>query len=67
MKTALAATGVFCIGGGEAFCLFGPIRYQDVVHILCHVILYSGMVLVAGAAALHAIHIRRQRRSSASG
>ena len=62
MRTSLAAMGVFCIGGGEAFCIFGPMRYQPVIHIVCHVILYAGIVLVAGAAALHVIHLRRTRR-----
>lgn len=48
-----AATGVACIFGGEALCLLGPIAYERQVHLICHAILYSGVGLVAIAAALH--------------
>jgi len=48
-----AATGVACIFGGEALCLLGPIAYERQVHLICHVILYSGVGLVVVAAALH--------------
>lgn len=48
-----AATGVACIFGGEALCLLGPIAYERWVHLICHAILYGGVVLVICAAALH--------------
>ena len=60
MKTALAALGVLCIFGGEAFCIFGPML--DTVHIICHIILYSGVVLVAAATALHGVHVVQRRK-----
>jgi hypothetical protein len=46
-------TGVLCIIGGEAFCILGPLRYEQIVHITCHVVLYSGVVLVCVGAGLH--------------
>lgn len=49
----LVLTGVVCIFGGEAFCIFGPLTYEHIVHIGCHAVLYSGMVLVGVGAALH--------------
>jgi hypothetical protein len=41
--------------GGEALCVFGPLRYETVIHRVCHAILYAGiglagvsMVLLSG-------------------
>jgi hypothetical protein len=48
-----AATGVACIFGGEALCLLGPMAYERQIHLVCHVILYSGVGLVVIAAALY--------------
>ncbi len=38
--------------GGEAFCFFGPLSYPHFVHVVCHAVFYSGVVLCAGAAVL---------------
>ena len=64
MKNTLAAAGVCCIFGGETFCIFGPLQYQDIIHIVCHVILYLGIGFVAGGAALHGRDILRKRKVS---
>ncbi|HEU4693577.1 MAG TPA: hypothetical protein VFS23_34675 [Vicinamibacterales bacterium] len=48
-----AVTGVLCIFGGEALCILGPLRYEQQVHVICHVILYAGVGLVALAALVH--------------
>ena len=53
------ALGVVCIFGGEGLCLLGPSAYERQVHLLCHVILYSGVGLVVIGVALH--WIRRAR------
>ena len=42
----LVPVGVILIIGGEMFCLLGPLRYEDVVHVSCHAALYAGIVLV---------------------
>ena len=47
------ATGVFCIFGGEALCLLGPMAYERQVHLICHAILYGGVGLVVIGAVLH--------------
>ncbi len=39
--------------GGEAFCLFGPFSDTRLVHVACHVVFYTGVVLCVGAAVLH--------------
>jgi hypothetical protein len=49
----LACAGVGCIGGGELLCIFGPLRYERLVHIACHAIFYIGIVFVGLGAALH--------------
>ena len=49
----LVGTGVVFIFGGETFCILGPMRYEAVVHVVCHAILYSGMGLVGLGAVLH--------------
>ena len=64
MKTVLAMVGVLCIGGGEAFCIFGPIHYQNTVHIVCHAILYSGIACVALAALAHIKGFRDKRQKN---
>lgn len=49
----MLATGVVFIFGGETFCILGPMRYEAVIHGVCHAILYSGMGLVGLGAVLH--------------
>jgi hypothetical protein len=49
----LLGTGVVFIFGGETFCILGPMRYEAVIHVVCHAILYSGMGLVGLGAVLH--------------
>ena len=46
----VATVGVLMIFGGEALCLFGPLRYERLIHRVCHGIFYSGIVLVVLAA-----------------
>ena len=52
MELRLVLAGVVCIFGGEAFCILGPLTYEHIVHISCHAVLYSGMILVGVGAAL---------------
>jgi len=49
----LVGTGVVFIFGGETFCILGPMRYEAVMFVVCHAILYSGMSLVGLGAVLH--------------
>ena len=49
----LALVGASCIIGGEALCLLGPLRYDRIVHFICHAILYVGIASVALGAVLH--------------
>lgn len=49
----LAVLGVLCIFGGEALCILGPLRYEQQIHVICHVILYAGVGLVALAGLVH--------------
>jgi len=49
----LAVVGTILIFGGEIFCLVGPLRYERLVHLSCHTILYAGIVLVSIGAAMH--------------
>ena len=49
----LLLAGVVCIFGGEALCILGPLRYEHVVHLACHAVLYTGIVCVGIGAALH--------------
>jgi hypothetical protein len=58
----LAFAGTLGIFGGELLCLFGPLQYQRLVHIVCHGILYSGVALVAVAAGLRVADVLRLRR-----
>ena len=58
----VVAAGVACIFGGEALCLLGPSAYERQVHLLCHVILYSGAGLVVIGVALHWIRRARTTR-----
>jgi hypothetical protein len=41
------------IFGGEALCLLGPIRYERLVHVICHTTFYVGVMLVCLGAILH--------------
>jgi hypothetical protein len=38
--------------GGETFCILGPLSHPHLVHVVCHAVFYSGVVLCAWAAAL---------------
>lgn len=49
----LVVAGVVGIFGGETFCLLGPLRYQRLVHVTCHLALYAGIVLVCLAAVVN--------------
>ena len=49
------------IFGGEIFCLAGPLRYERIVHLVCHTILYAGIALVCFGAGLHWADRRRLR------
>ena len=53
METRLLVAGVLLIVGGEALCILGPLRYERLVHVICHVLLYSGVVLAGFGAFLH--------------
>jgi len=55
----LALAGVVFIFGGEMLCIAGPLRYERLVHLICHTILYAGIALVFIAAGLHWAHRRR--------
>lgn len=39
----LLLAGVACIFGGEALCVLGPLKYEHVVHAVCHTVLYAGI------------------------
>ena len=56
----VVATGAACIFGGEALCLLGPSAYEQQVHLLCHVILYSGVGLVIAGTALYWMSVRQR-------
>ena len=45
MPRRLLLAGVLCIFGGESFCILGPLRYEHLIHVACHIILYSGIAL----------------------
>ena len=49
----LVAIGAALIFGGEAFCILGPLRYETIVHLTCHIALYSGMALAFVGAVIH--------------
>jgi peptidase E len=49
----LLLTGILLIMGGETFCFLGPMRYERLVEILCHVVVYTGFVLVSLGAVLY--------------
>lgn len=49
----LVLVGASCVVGGEALCLLGPLRYERIVHVICHAILYVGIASVALGAVLH--------------
>jgi hypothetical protein len=51
--------GTAFIVGGEIFCVVGPLRYERIVHLSCHTILYAGIALVCVGAGLHWVHQRR--------
>jgi hypothetical protein len=45
MPMRFLLAGVLCIFGGESFCILGPLRYERLIHVACHIILYSGIAL----------------------
>jgi hypothetical protein len=49
----VAAAGATMIIGGEALCVFGPLRYETVIHRVCHAILYAGIGLAGVSVVLH--------------
>ena len=49
----LALAGVVFILGGEMLCIAGSLRYERLVHLICHTILYSGIALVCLSAGLY--------------
>ncbi len=53
LQLRLLLAGIACMVGGEAFCLFGPFSDTRLVHVACHVVFYTGVVLCVGAAVLH--------------
>jgi hypothetical protein len=54
------AAGVAAIFGGEALCLLGPLRYEQEIHVICHVTFYAGVAIVVTASA---IHVRSRRKA----
>ena len=58
----LALAGVVCIFGGEILCVAGPLRYEHLVHLICHTILYAGIGLVCLGAWLHWADRRQGRQ-----
>ena len=62
MPVWLALAGVVCIFGGEILCVAGPLRYQRLVHLICHAMLYAGIALVCVGAWLHWADRRRGRQ-----
>lgn len=59
MAIRLVLMGTAFIVGGEIFCVVGPLRYERIVHLSCHTILYAGIALVCVGAGLHWVHQRR--------
>jgi hypothetical protein len=49
----LVLLGASGIVGGEALCILGPLRYEHVIHVVCHAIMYGGMALTGLGAVLH--------------
>ena len=52
-RVRVLLAGLACMVGGEAFCIFGPLDYPHLVHVVCHAVFYAGMLLCAAAAVLH--------------
>lgn len=57
----LLVSGVNGIFVGEALCLLGPLRYERVVHAVCHVMLYTGSALAGLGAAVYLVDGWRRR------
>jgi hypothetical protein len=49
----LVLVGASAIIGGEALCILGPLRYERLIHVACHAILYAGLALSGLGAVLH--------------
>ncbi len=49
VRSSLLA-GIVLMTGGELLCFFGPEGYARLRDIVCHVIFYSGVALILGAA-----------------
>ena len=62
MPVWLAFAGVVCIFGGEILCVAGPLRYERLVHLICHTIVYAGIALVCLGAWWHWADRRRGRQ-----
>ena len=62
MAVRLVLAGVLAIIGGEILCLTGPLRYERLVHLACHAILYGGIALVGAGAVLHSASRWRKPR-----
>ena len=61
--TRVLLVGVVLVFGGELSCILGP--DEHIVHIGCHAVLYTGIVLAAVGASLHgAERLRAKRRQS---
>jgi len=60
LAVTLALVGVSFIFGGEALCIFGPLRYQRAIAVICHTFLYAGIALVGAGAAVQMWADRRR-------
>lgn len=60
MPFRLTLIGTVFVLGGEFFCLVGPLRYEHIVHVGCHTVLYVGIALVCLGAGLHWSDRRRR-------
>jgi peptidase E len=58
VQRGLLLAGVLFIFGGESFCLLGPLRYERLVHVICHIVLYTGIVLASVGAILYLARAR---------
>jgi len=52
--------GIACIASGEILCIFGPHDYPRAVGLICHVILYFGIVLCGLAVLLRIVALTRR-------
>ena len=45
MPKRFLLAGVLCIFGGESFCILGPLRYERLIHVACHIFSIRGLLL----------------------